>query len=103
MCKVSQRISQRAQNWGHLYDLTRPFKDASDVDVTAKMVEQDFTELKMYEMSDEFYMSLGLPTSNMSYHPPAIIVKPTDRVIACHASAWDFCDGLLKISETFSW
>lgn len=29
----------------------------------------------------------------MSYSPPAIIEKPSDRVIVCHASAWDFCDG----------
>lgn len=29
----------------------------------------------------------------MSYMPPAIIEKPTDRLIVCHASAWDFCDG----------
>jgi len=82
-----------AQNWGHLYELTRPYKDASDVDVTSKMEELGYTEYHMYEMSDEFYMSLGLPTSNMSYNPPSIIVKPVDRTIACHASAWDFCDG----------
>lgn len=76
--------------------MTRPFKNASDVDVTSKMEELGYDEYRMYEMSDEFYMSLGLPTSNMSYNPPAIIVKPIDRTIACHASAWDFCDGLLK-------
>lgn len=29
----------------------------------------------------------------MSYTPPSIIEKPQDRVIVCHASAWDFCDG----------
>jgi peptidyl-dipeptidase A len=57
------------------------------------MEAEGYSVLKMFEMSDEFYMSLGLPTSNMSFHPPSIIEKPTDRVIACHASAWDFCDG----------
>lgn len=82
-----------AQNWGHLYDLTRPFKNASDVDVTSKMLEQEFDEYHMFNMSDQFYMSMGLPTSFMSYNPPSIIKKPTDRTIACHASAWDFCDG----------
>lgn len=47
----------------------------------------------MFEVSDEFYTSLGLPTNNMSFTGQSIIEKPTDRDIQCHASAWDFCDG----------
>ena len=43
------------------------------------------TPKQLFEMSDEFYMSLGLPTSNMSFNDPSIIEKPEDRVIACHA------------------
>lgn len=46
----------------------------------------------MFEMSDEFYQSLGLPSSAMSYSENAVIEKP-EQTIACHASAWDFCDG----------
>lgn len=47
----------------------------------------------MFVESDRFYKDLGLEPNDMSYNPPAIIEKPTDRVIACHASAWDFSDG----------
>lgn len=47
----------------------------------------------MFEISDEFFTSLGLPTNNVSFTGASIIEKPTDRVIQCHASAWDFCDG----------
>ncbi|KAL7025993.1 hypothetical protein ACKWTF_013731 [Chironomus riparius] len=82
-----------AQSWVHLYDRIKPFKHASSLDVTSKMEELHLTPKQLFEMSDEFYMSLGLPTSNMSFNDPSIIVKPEDRVIACHASAWDFCDG----------
>jgi peptidyl-dipeptidase A len=82
-----------AQTWVHLYDRIKPFKDASSIDVTAKMLELNYNEYKMFEMSDEFYMSMGLPTSNMSFNGESIITKPKDRIIACHASAWDFCDG----------
>jgi peptidyl-dipeptidase A len=49
------------------------------------MEELQLTPYQLFEMSDEFYMSLGMPTSNMSYNYPSIIVKPEDRVIACHA------------------
>jgi peptidyl-dipeptidase A len=48
----------------------------------------------MFEVSDEFYKSLGLPENSMSYNESvAMIEKPEDgRVVVCHASAWDFCD-----------
>lgn len=81
-----------AQSWVHLYDRIKPFKDASLVDVTHKMEQDKYTAKKMFEMSDDFYMSMGLPSSAMSYSDKAVIEKP-EQVIACHASAWDFCDG----------
>jgi hypothetical protein len=48
----------------------------------------------MFQVSDEFYQSLGLPENSMSYNESvAMIEKPEDgRVVVCHASAWDFCD-----------
>ena len=49
--------------------------------------------MMMFEKSNEFYTDLGLNDCQMSYIPPSIIVAPEDRTIACHASAWDFCDG----------
>ena len=82
-----------SQSWVDLYDRLKPFENASIVDVTSAMKEQGYTALKMFEMSDQFYMSLGLPTSNMSYTGKSIIEKPTNRTIVCHASAWDFLDG----------
>lgn len=38
-------------------------------------------------------MDLGLSSSEMSYTGPSIIEQPQDRLIVCHASAWDFLDG----------
>lgn len=81
-----------AQDWSNLYQELKPFTNASLVDVTAAMKEQNYTPKKMFEMSDEFYMSLGLPTSNMSYGDKAVIEQPEGKIIVCHASAWDFCD-----------
>lgn len=82
-----------AQSWVNLYGRIKPFKNASSVDVTSSMQDLGYDALKMFEMSDDFYMSMGLPSSAMCYGEKAIIEKPEDRVIACHASAWDFCDG----------
>lgn len=82
-----------AQSWGNLYDDIKPFKNASLVDVTAKLKALNYTAKKMFEISDDFYTSLGLPTNVASFTGESIITKPNDRVIQCHASAWDFCDG----------
>lgn len=82
------------QSWVNLYLDTQPFANSTVHDVTATMKAQHYNALKMFEISDEFYMSLGLPSNNMSYTGKSIIVKPTDRnqksapKIQCHASAW---------------
>lgn len=81
------------QSWSNLYDDTKPFKNATSVDVTEKMRQLKYTPLKMFELSDAFYKSLGLEPNQMSYTGESIIEKPTDRIIQCHASAWNFYDG----------
>uniref|UniRef100_A0A182R0V2 Angiotensin-converting enzyme n=1 Tax=Anopheles farauti TaxID=69004 RepID=A0A182R0V2_9DIPT len=81
-----------AQSWANMYERLKPFPNASLVDVTATMKQLGYNATKMFEMSDEFYRSLGLPSSAMSYGPKAVIEKPPQKIV-CHASAWDFCDG----------
>ncbi|XP_001845716.2 angiotensin-converting enzyme [Culex quinquefasciatus] len=81
-----------AQSWVNLYDRIKPFPEGSLVDVTAKMKELGYNASVMFEMSDEFYQSMGLPSSAMSYGPKAVIEKLPHKMV-CHASAWDFCDG----------
>lgn len=51
------------------------------------------TVLQMFQESDRFYKDLGLMSNEMSYTGLSIIENPDDRLIVCHASAWDFCDG----------
>ncbi|XP_031624027.1 angiotensin-converting enzyme-like isoform X2 [Contarinia nasturtii] len=82
-----------AQSWEYLFEETKPFANGSSNDVTAKLQALKYNARKMFEISNEFYMSLGLPTNEMSYTGESIIEKPTNRTIQCHASAWDFCDG----------
>ncbi|XP_069675481.1 angiotensin-converting enzyme-like isoform X2 [Periplaneta americana] len=83
-----------AQSWENIYDIVKPYPDAALVNVTSSLIEQGYDPLRMFETSDAFYQSLGLPENSMSYNrSEAMIEKPTDgRVVVCHASAWDFCD-----------
>lgn len=82
-----------AQTWHDLYDRIKPFKNVVDLDVTEALKKKNFNPLRMFQESDRFYKSLGLEPMEMSYNPPSIIEKPKDRVIVCHASAEDFCNG----------
>lgn len=82
-----------AQKWDRLYHDTKPFKNASLVDVTHRLKALDYSPKKMFEIANDFYISLGLPSNEVSFNPPAIIERPLDRSIECQASAWDFCDG----------
>jgi len=47
----------------------------------------------MFEVANEFFVSLGLEDMKMSYGPRGMIIKPDDKEVVCHASAWDFYNG----------
>ena len=43
----------------------------------------------MTERAQDFYVSLGMPKLPASYWEKSQFVKPLDRDVVCHASAWD--------------
>ncbi|XP_052750787.1 angiotensin-converting enzyme-like [Galleria mellonella] len=82
-----------AQTWNNIESFTRPYPDKKESDITQAMRDQNYTALKMFQMSDEFFKSLNLTAMPEKFWENSIIEKPTDREIVCHASAWDFYDG----------
>ena len=46
----------------------------------------------MFDLSDDFFKSLGLDPMPKKFWDKSIITKPADRDIVCHASAWTFFD-----------
>uniref|UniRef100_A0A2H1V7I0 Angiotensin-converting enzyme n=2 Tax=Spodoptera frugiperda TaxID=7108 RepID=A0A2H1V7I0_SPOFR len=82
-----------AQTWSNVESFTRPYPDKKEIDITQAMKDQNYTTLKMFQMSDEFFRSLNLTAMPPKFWKNSIIEKPTDREIVCHASAWDFYDG----------
>ncbi|ESO94198.1 hypothetical protein LOTGIDRAFT_161404 [Lottia gigantea] len=80
-----------AQTWGNLFDLLEPYPGKDDIDVTPQMVQQNYTAEKMFQVSDEFFKSLGLIEMPSEFWDHSMLKKPTDgRDVVCHASAWDF-------------
>jgi peptidyl-dipeptidase A len=106
------------QDWGNLWDILQPYPGAGSLDVTSALERQyresyaaqmvNSTELpsaerseeaeraaqldiarKMTERAQDFYTSLGMAKLPASYWDKTQFIKPRDRDVVCHASAWD--------------
>ncbi|XP_046453162.1 angiotensin-converting enzyme-like [Daphnia pulex] len=82
-----------AQSWGNIDDLVTPYPGKTSIDVTPEMLKQGYTPKKMFEMSEEFFTSMGLLPTPPEFWSGSIIEKLVGKEMVCHASAWDFCNG----------
>lgn len=90
--------------WGQqwvLTDIASPFPNKQSVDVTDEMLKQQYTPKKMFEMAENFFVSLNMSKMPATFWEKSIIEKPNDnRDMICHASAWDFAiDGDVRIKQ----
>ncbi|XP_076440450.1 angiotensin-converting enzyme-like [Babylonia areolata] len=84
-----------AQEWNALYKLMMPYPNKTALDVTAQMVRQNYTARKIFEVAEEFFVSLGLEPMPEAFWKKSMLEKPKDgRDVVCHASAWDFSNGV---------
>ncbi|XP_011602426.2 angiotensin-converting enzyme [Takifugu rubripes] len=79
-----------AQSWNNLYSLMVPFPDKPNIDVTEEMVKQGYNATHMFVVAEEFFTSLNLDRMPDEFWEESMLVKPADREVVCHASAWDF-------------
>jgi peptidyl-dipeptidase A len=77
-----------SQQWNNIYDLIEPYPGEADLDVTGALVEQGYDARKMVEQAETFFMSLGMPELPDSFWERSMLLKPDDREVVCHASAW---------------
>ncbi|KAJ3159514.1 hypothetical protein HDU86_001523 [Geranomyces michiganensis] len=86
-----------SQDWGNIESILRPFPNVQAVDVTEELVKQGYDAAKMHRLSEEFYTSIGMKPITDSYWKKSLLVKPADRTVECHASAWDFYNGDVRV------
>lgn len=108
-----------AQDWGNLYPMLEPYPGISSGDVTAtlkSMRDKEYETLraefkgtptnvdladmehaankriaeKMTRIAEDFYTSIGMQSLPDSFWKNSTVVRPRDRDMVCHASAWDF-------------
>jgi peptidyl-dipeptidase A len=79
-----------AQEWGNIYDVVAP-PGAGDVgyDVGDLLKAKSYDPIKMFKAGEGFYSSLGFKPLPDTFWARSQIVKPADREVVCHASAWD--------------
>lgn len=79
-----------AQEWGNIYDIVAP-KGAGDVgyDLTELLKEKNYDPIKMVKTGEGFFSSLGFAPLPKTFWERSQFVKPQDREVVCHASAWD--------------
>jgi peptidyl-dipeptidase A len=79
-----------AQEWGNIYDVVAP-KGAGDLgfDTGDLLVAKGYDPLKMVKTGEGFYASLGFAPLPPTFWDRSQFVKPRDREVVCHASAWD--------------
>ncbi len=78
-----------AQDWSAVYDLVKPEDAGSTIDVTALLEKHDYDAQKMVKTAEGFFTSLGLEPLPETFWKRSLFLKPQDRDVQCHASAWD--------------
>jgi peptidyl-dipeptidase A len=79
-----------AQEWGNIYDLVAP-EGVGDIgfDTTELLMAKDYDPIKMVKTGEAFFSSLGFDPLPETFWQRSQFVKPADREVVCHASAWD--------------
>ncbi len=78
-----------AQEWDNIYPLVAP-KDADPgYDLTQILKSRHTEPLQMVRYGERFFTSLGFAPLPPSFWERSLFVKPRDRDVVCHASAWD--------------
>jgi peptidyl-dipeptidase A len=79
-----------AQEWGNIYPLVAP-PGSGDLgyDIGDLLAAHGKTELDMVHIGENFYSSLGFEHLPDTFWTRSLFLKPADREVQCHASAWD--------------
>ena len=79
-----------AQEWGNIYPLVAP-PGSGDLgyDIGELLAARGKGPLDMVRYGEGFYSSLGFAPLPETFWTRSMFLKPADREVVCHASAWD--------------
>jgi peptidyl-dipeptidase A len=77
------------QDWSNVYDLVAPPGDRQAFSLTGNLKARKLDPLGMVRIGERFFTSLGFEPLPKTFWDRSLFVKPRDREVVCHASAWD--------------
>jgi peptidyl-dipeptidase A len=79
-----------AQQWGSVYPLVAP-EGAGDIgyDLIELINAKGMSETDMVKAGEDFFSSLGFDPLPETFWTRSMFLKPADREVVCHASAWN--------------
>jgi peptidyl-dipeptidase A len=78
-----------AQDWTNIYPLVKAATGGQAYDLTALLRERDVDARGLVRIGERFCTSLGFEPLPETFWERSLFVKPRDRDVVCHASAWD--------------
>jgi peptidyl-dipeptidase A len=78
-----------AQDWDNIYPLIAPANADPGYDVTALLKKRNTDWKQMVKYGEGFFTSLGFAPLPETFWERSLFLKPKDRDVVCHASAWD--------------
>ena len=78
-----------AQDWSNIYPLVAPAETVSSYDLSSILKERGFDAFTMVKAGEAFFSSLGFEQMPATFWQRSLFVRPQDRDVVCHASAWN--------------
>ena len=86
-----------AQQWGNIFPLVAEGDADPGYDLTQLLNDADYDEIQMVKTGEAFFTSLGFEPMPETFWERSLFTKPEDRIVQCHASAWDIDDDDFRI------
>jgi peptidyl-dipeptidase A len=77
------------QDWSNIYDLVAPAGEKEAFSLTENLKARKVDPVGMVRIGERFFTSLGFEPLPKTFYERSLFVKPRDREVVCHASAWD--------------
>ena len=77
------------QDCSNIYPLVAPAGTGDGVDLTKRLQDKKIDPLEMVRIGERFFTSLGFAPLPKTFWERSLFVKPRDREVVCHASAWN--------------
>lgn len=78
-----------AQDWSNVAPLVEPPRAKAGYSLTDILKRRQASAIDMVKMGERFYTSIGFEPLPPTFWERSQFVRPRDREVVCHASAWD--------------